>query len=95
MKSIHFTLLASLLLVSFAADAQQGRGARKQALQERLQSADTDQDGYISRAEADASLPKLAEHFNRIDADRDDRISREELRAAASELAGRRRGGQR
>nr|WP_295382606.1 hypothetical protein [Pseudoxanthomonas sp.] len=92
MKIIAFTLLASFLLVPGAADAQQGRGARKQALQERLQAADADQDGYISRAEADASLPRLAEHFDRIDADDDDRISRDELRAAASELAGRRRG---
>lgn len=93
MKIFHFAMLVCALLVSSGADAQQGRGARKQALQERLQSADADQDGYISRAEADASLPKLAEYFDRIDADRDDRISREELREAAGKLAGKRRGG--
>lgn len=92
MKIIPFTVLLTALLLSSGADAQQGRGARKQALQERLQAADADQDGYISRAEADASLPRLAEHFERIDADGDERISRDELRAAASELAGRRRG---
>lgn len=91
MKIIPFTVLLTALLLSSGADAQ-GRGARKQALQERLQAADADQDGYISRAEADASLPRLAEHFDRIDADGDERISRDELRAAASELAGRRRG---
>lgn len=46
---------------------------------ERLKAADTDGDGSISRKEAEASMPGLAEKFDRMDADKDGKISRDEM----------------
>ena len=43
---------------------------------------DTDGDGRISKAEAQAGAPRLFEHFDDIDADHDGFITPEELRAA-------------
>lgn len=40
---------------------------------------DTDHDGTISRAEAQANAPRLARDFDKIDADGDGKITREEL----------------
>lgn len=81
-----------LVCVSTSACAQGDRRAKaKQALQERLQAADTDNDGYIDRAEADAKLPRLAKNFDQLDTDKDGRLSRDEMRQAA-ELLRQRRG---
>lgn len=82
----------ALVCVSTSAFAQGDRHAKaKQAMQERLQAADTDNDGYIDRAEADARLPRLAKNFDQLDADKDGRLSRDEMRQAA-ELLRQRRG---
>lgn len=82
----------ALVCVSTSAFAQGDRRAKaKQAMQERLQAADTDNDGYIDRAEADARLPRLAKNFDQLDADKDGRLSRDEMRQAA-ELLRQRRG---
>jgi Ca2+-binding EF-hand superfamily protein len=43
---------------------------------------DTDGDGRVSRAEAQANSPRLFQHFDEIDADHDGFITPEELRAA-------------
>jgi Ca2+-binding EF-hand superfamily protein len=46
-----------------------------------LKKLDTDGDGRISRAEAQAA-PRLAAHFDEIDADKDGFLTRDELKAA-------------
>jgi Ca2+-binding EF-hand superfamily protein len=46
-----------------------------------LKKLDTDGDGRISRAEAQAA-PRLAEHFDEIDANKDGFLTAEELKAA-------------
>ncbi|HET9652989.1 MAG TPA: EF-hand domain-containing protein, partial [Usitatibacter sp.] len=43
---------------------------------------DTDGDGRISLAEAQANAPRLARNFDRIDANHDGFLTREELKAA-------------
>jgi Ca2+-binding EF-hand superfamily protein len=49
---------------------------------------DTDGDGRISRAEAQAA-PRLAERFDAIDANKDGYITKEELQAAHAKRAGK------
>jgi Ca2+-binding EF-hand superfamily protein len=45
----------------------------------RWKAADTDGNGSLSRAEADASMPRLAEDFDKLDANRDGAVSRDEM----------------
>ena len=52
---------------------------------------DTDGDGKISRDEANANAPHLAQNFDKIDTDHDGTISREELRAAREAMRERHR----
>jgi Ca2+-binding EF-hand superfamily protein len=47
--------------------------------QERWQAADTDGDGAISRAEAEASMPGVAERFKQFDVDKNGKIERAEM----------------
>lgn len=47
--------------------------------EERWKAADKDGDGVISRDEANASMPRMAERFGQFDADSDGRVSREEM----------------
>jgi Ca2+-binding EF-hand superfamily protein len=56
-------------------DATKHRGAMFKKL-------DTDGDGRISRAEAQAGAPRLAEHFDEIDTNKDGFISMDEMKAA-------------
>lgn len=46
---------------------------------------DSDGDGMITRAEAEANAPRLVNHFDAIDADKDGFLSRDELQAHAKE----------
>lgn len=47
--------------------------------EERWKAADTDGDGAISRAEAEASMPHMAQRFETFDADGDGKIARDEM----------------
>jgi hypothetical protein len=47
--------------------------------QERWQAADKDADGAISRDEAQASMPRMAERFEQLDVDRNGKIERAEM----------------
>jgi hypothetical protein len=47
--------------------------------QERWQAADQDADGAISRDEAQASMPRMAERFEQIDANNDGKVERAEM----------------
>jgi EF hand len=83
-------LTATVLIVgatlaggSALASAGEGaaRGERAQKMHERIKAADKDNDGRISGAEADASLPRIAKRFGDIDANKDGFLTRDELRA--------------
>ena len=100
-------ILAGLLALSGAAlaapdtgclrdDAARGeRGKRMAAmdaqLTERFNSADTDGDGKLSQAEAQAGMPRLGERFAVLDGDGDGFISASDVRGHAA--AGMGRGG--
>ena len=62
------------------------RAFRKQRAEQRhaahWKKIDTDGDGRISRAEAQANAPRLFEHFDQIDTNGDGYITPDELRAA-------------
>ena len=53
-----------------------------QRFMEHFKKIDTDGDGRISLAEAQANAPRLAEHFSQIDANGDGFITPEEMKAA-------------
>ena len=46
---------------------------------ERWKAADTDGDGKLSLAEAQASMPQMAERFQKFDANKDGYVSRDEM----------------
>ena len=46
---------------------------------ERWKAADKDGDGAISRAEAEVSMPRMAESFKTFDANADGKVSRDEM----------------
>jgi hypothetical protein len=54
--------------------------ARRAAMRDQLKAADTDGNRSISRSEAEAGLPRLAENFAQVDDDRNGEVSAEELR---------------
>jgi len=96
MKSLKTGLLVTLLATAFAApaafadaSADGAKGDRAKKVQERMKSADKDSDGKISRAEADASMPRLAKNFDAIDANKDGFVTREEMRAFHEKNGGR------
>ncbi len=80
-----FLALAAAMLLAGAAQADTAAGAAKgergQKMQERLKAADKDGDGKISKSEAEASLPRLAKHFEQIDTNKDEFLTRDEMHA--------------
>jgi hypothetical protein len=54
--------------------------------QERWNALDTDGDGSLDRAEAEAGAPGLARNFDRFDTDADGRLTREEIRAQRARM---------
>ncbi|MFT3763796.1 MAG: EF-hand domain-containing protein [Pseudoxanthomonas sp.] len=87
--------LAALLLSGVAAQAVaqqqlQLTPEQRQALQARWKAADSNNDGYIDRSEANASLPRVAKAFDHLDTNKDGKLAAEEMQALASRSAGRR-----
>ncbi|MGH8026055.1 MAG: hypothetical protein ACREO0_04930, partial [Pseudoxanthomonas sp.] len=92
MKNIFATCIAyTLLAASITAMAQQPSAEQKQALQDRLKAADSNNDGLISKAEADAKLPRVAKKFDKLDANQDGQLSPDEFKAMAAKFAERQR----
>ena len=57
------------------------RQVMREKMQERLQRADTDGDGSLSRIEATLNMPGLARHFDAIDTNHDGVITIDEMKA--------------
>ncbi|MDG2525282.1 EF-hand domain-containing protein [Stenotrophomonas sp. HITSZ_GD] len=81
LAALSWPLIASAQApaASSLTDAQRERLAQAA---ERFRAADTNHDGQISRAEADASLPRIAKRFDQLDADGNGQLSADEFREA-------------
>lgn len=104
-RSLLSGLLAgalSLTLVgAYAADATQdgaapmGRAARaekmKAQLDKRFDEADANHDGKLSREEAQAKMPRVAQHFDEIDTAKTGFVTKEQVQAKMVEMAAERR----
>jgi EF hand len=69
----------------------QRREENRALMQERLQRADKDGDGSISREEAKVRMPGVYQHFDEIDSNHDGLVSPEEIRRFWQEKAQQRR----
>ncbi|WP_028221304.1 EF-hand domain-containing protein [Paraburkholderia oxyphila] len=67
MKRICLMLAAALMATSMATSAF-AQDARMQQLQSRFEAADTNHDGKLTKAEAQAGMPLVAKNFDQIDA---------------------------
>ena len=61
--------------------AEQMRAKHQQRMQEHFRRADKDGDGTLSKAEAEAAMPRLAKDFDAIDANKDGKITQDEIKA--------------
>jgi hypothetical protein len=60
---------------------EQCREAMQRRADQWWKKVDTDGDGTVSRAEAQANAPRLARDFDQVDADGDGKVTRDELEA--------------
>ena len=58
-----------ILVAALAASSAYAQGTMAGRLQARFTAADTDHDGKLTLAEAQAGMPRVAAHFAQIDAD--------------------------
>lgn len=58
-------------------------GDMKEMMEQRFKEADTNGDGQLSLDEAQAKMPRLAEHFSALDTDKNGQLSKEEIRSGA------------
>lgn len=76
-----FPLLLAALLVPSALHAQSSTAAQAEA---RFKTADADQDGKLTKAEAKAGMPRIHTNFDRIDTNKDGFVTLAEIKAALS-----------
>jgi len=106
-KSLHAMLAVALALTAQAALAQEAgadgraakdRGARAEqaraAFDKRFAEADADADGKLSRAEAEAKMPRVAESFDTIDTAKTGFVTKEQVGKHMMKMAAEHRGKQ-
>lgn len=72
-------LLMSALLLPSALHAQSTNAALAEA---RFKTADADQDGKLTKAEAKSGMPRIHANFDRIDTNKDGFVTLAEIKAA-------------
>jgi len=80
---VAITLLTSLAAAAFVPIAHAESRAAQQ-LESRFQAADRNGDGQLTRAEAEAGMPRLAARFDQIDTAQRGYITLEQLKAVAA-----------
>jgi Ca2+-binding EF-hand superfamily protein len=94
MRKTYSLVLAVLLLPAIAVAASQAnvnspRAQRMmQMLEQRFNAADTNHDGKISLAEAQAGMPRIAQHFAEIDTAKQGYITLDQIKAFVASRAG-------
>ena len=89
-KTIYALCTVAVLSLSAqmpAFAAAEDDAARAQKLEERFKAADKDGDGKLTKAEAEAGMPRLAKNFDRIDTDHKGYITLDQLKAAMATMA--------
>jgi Ca2+-binding EF-hand superfamily protein len=76
MRMTKLATVISFVLIGAAAQAGDYKMTKEQ-----FTAADTDRDGSLTLAEAQASAPKFAEKFAKVDANGDGKVSVDELNA--------------
>jgi len=78
------TLLTALVAAAFVPMAHAESRAAQQ-LESRFKTADKNGDGQLTRAEADAGMPRLAARFDQIDTAQRGYVTLEQLQAMAAD----------
>ena len=74
-------LVALSAMAQPPADTPERRAQMAQQMAERFKAADKDGDGALSRAEAEAGMPRLAQRFDDIDTAKTGKITQEQIRS--------------
>jgi len=82
MPSIHREFFAAAIFVTLVWPAAAGN-SRDAQIAERFAEADTNHDGQLTLAEAEAGMPRVAANFQKIDADQSGTVSLAEIEAMA------------
>lgn len=84
--SLSVLIFALTVQTSYAQEAADKREERKEKLNEKFNATDTDQDGQISKSEAEvAGLSRVVENFDKIDGNGDGLLSKGEFKTAFEE----------
>jgi Ca2+-binding EF-hand superfamily protein len=92
-KTYSIFLVALLLPVIAVASPQTGINASRaqrmtQMLEQRFNAADTNHDGKLTLAEAQAGMPRIAQHFGEIDTNHQGYITLDQIKAFVASRAG-------
>lgn len=89
--------LATAALILFAVSgsvlAQQSATPLPPKAAEHFKTADTDGDGFLSRAEVEKSMPRLAQRFDTHDTNKDGKLAPTELHGGRGGMRGKSHGG--
>ncbi len=85
-KQIFWERAAFFVAVGFfgLAHAAGADTSRDEEIAERFASADTNHDGQLTLAEAEAGMPRVAANFTKIDADKSGTVTLAEIEAMAN-----------
>ena len=76
------TVLAAALLAALTLPVA-GDNSRDEQIDEHFAAADTNHDGQLTPAEAQAGMPRVAANFTKIDADQSGTVTLTEIKALA------------
>jgi Ca2+-binding EF-hand superfamily protein len=92
-KMLSFFMVAFLAPVIAVAAPQSSTDSPRaqrmmQMLQQKFEAADTNRDGKLTLAEAQAGMPRIAQHFNEIDTNHQGYITLDQIKSFVASRAG-------